>query len=537
MKTQILAILLFLYLFIPATAQWSTDPASPVVVCNLAGPQSSVRAFTDGDEGVYVFWLDGRSGANREVYGQHFDAAGYPLWETNGRLIVSHPNLIISYTAARYENGDILLGWMTQSATLNLPDTLLIQKLGANGEKLWPADLVAASVAEPEPFNIAYLNSFGFSPVNDQYALFLRVAYGFGFNGNRYSYFKADGTMEGPVNGWPIGTQSSYGSSGFLTTFDGSGDIILFYSTANGLGAPLMVVRAGDGGVVSWGPVAATEGSSGLNYNFTAASDEGGAVFIFQASGTNGSVDLMMRRINNDGTFGWGGGIHNLCSAEGTQSNMTIRRAGSTYYAAWADARPGVSPGWYDIYLQKFDTSGTFLWAQNGIETASFNTYDPYPRLILDAEGNIVLAFQSNLTGYIGQKITPDGPAQWDHTLVASGDNTIAAWVSSFGIATDIYIQRVDEVLHASVREREPGNLVIYPNPARNMVEVMLSKSVQSGSVQLYNTNGQLIESKWISGNNPDEKVIFNVSDLPAGIYFVNLTSGEHQTGEKLLVH
>jgi hypothetical protein len=261
----------------------------------------------------------------------------------------------------------------------------------------------------------------------------------------------------------------------------------------------------------------------------------------------------MMRRINNDGTFGWGGGIHNLCNAEGTQANMTVRRSGSTYYAAWADARPGVSPGWYDIYLQKFDTAGTFHWAPNGIEAASYNTYDPIPRMTLDAEGNIIFAFQSNVTGYIGQKVAPDGtlpwgpearlitnttlmPAQFDHTVIVSGDNAIAAWASSFGNASDIYITRVDEVLHASVPESRPGNLVIYPNPARNLVEVTLEKSVQAGSVNLYNANGQLIESKRISANASEEKIVFNVSDLPAGMYFVNLTSGEHQTGKKLLV-
>lgn len=553
MKTLILFILGMLYPILHVSAQWSTDPSNPGVVCNLSGQQSSVRAFADGNEGVYVFWLDGRSGTNREVYGQHYDAAGYAQWEPNGRLIVSHPNLVSSFTAARYENGDILIGWMTQSATLNLPDTVLIQKLGASGEKLWPADLVAASVAQPEPFTIAYLNSFGFAPVNDEYALFIRAAYGFGFNGNRYSYFNADGEMEGPVNGWPVGPQGGYGSSGFLATPDGSGDIILFYSTGNGMGAPLMVVRAGDGGVVSWGPVAATEGSSGLNYNFTAASDESGAIFIWQGSGTNGSVDLMMRRINNDGTFGWGGGIHNLCSAEGTQANMTVRRSGSTYYAAWADARPGVSPGWYDIYLQKFDTAGNFLWAQNGIEAASYNTYDPIPRMTLDAEGNIVFAFQSNVTGYIGQKVTPDGalpwgpearlitnttlmPAQFDHTLVVSGDNAIAAWSSSSGIASDIYITRIDEVLHAALPEKDRDGLSLYPNPASSRAELRLPAASGLKQVDIFSTSGQLVRSFTPDQTNAAGPFTFSIAGLNPGLYLVRAITSGRTYEQKLIV-
>lgn len=554
MKAVFLSISLFtLSIFTPAMSQWSTDPTSPNIVCNLAGPQSSVRAFADGNEGIIVFWHDGRSGSMREIYGQRFDANGYPLWETNGRLIVSHPNLISSYTAARYENGDILIGWMTQSATLNLPDTLLIQKLSADGEKLWSSDLVAASVAEPAPFNIAYLNSFGFGQVDDQYALYLRVAYGFGFNGNRYSYFNADGGMEGPVNGWPIGPQSSYGGSGFLTAFDGSGDIILFYSTANGMGAPLMVVRAGNDGVVKWGPVAATEGSSGLNYSFTGASDEGGAIFIWQGSGTNGSVDLMMRRINNDGTFGWGGGIHNLCAAAGTQSNMTLRRTGSTYYTAWADARPGVSPGWYDIYMQKFDTAGTFHWATDGIEVASFNTYDPIPRMTINAEGDLMLVFQSNVTGYIGQKITPGGtlpwgpeaalitttalmPAQFDHTIVASGDNTIAAWTSSFGDASDIYVYRVDEVVYANVPSISTGSFTVGPNPARDRITATIPTGSGSGVASLYNASGKLVKQLPFDEKNGHSTIIFDTSGLPSGMYFLRLDAGQKSMVEKVMV-
>jgi hypothetical protein len=553
MNPNKLLILLFLSLIFQARAQWSTDPSNPGVVCNLPGQQSSVRAFSDGNEGAYVLWLDARSGAMREVYGQHFDENGYPQWETNGRLIVSHSSLITSFTAARYENGDILIGWMTQSATLNLPDTLLIQKLGADGEKLWSSDLVAASVAEPAPFNIAYLNSFGFAPVNDNYSVFLRVAYGFGFNGNRYSYFNADGGMEGPVNGYPIGPQSSYGSSGFLTAFDGSGDIILYYSTGNGMGAPLMVVRADDGGVVKWGPVAATEGSTGLNYNFTGGSDEGGAILFWQGSGTNGSVDYFMRRVNNDGSFGWGGGIHILCGAEGTQANLSIRRTGSTYYAAWADARPGVSPGWYDIYMQKLDTAGAFHWAQDGIEVASFNTYDPHTRLTLDAEGNIVLVYQSNVTGYIGQKITPDGQLPWgpeamlvtnttlmpahvDHTIFASGDNTIAAWASSSGNASDIYISRVDEVIYANVPSLSSGSFTVGPNPASEKITVTIPAGTASGEINLFNASGKLVRKTQFDQKSGHSTVTFNINDLPAGFYFLRLTTGRESWESKVII-
>ena len=102
MKSAILSISAAMLLCIngPATAQWPADPANPGVVCGLDGLQNSVRSFADDNEGVYVFWLDARLNPGspaREVYGQRYDKDGYPLWESNGRLIASHYNQISSY--------------------------------------------------------------------------------------------------------------------------------------------------------------------------------------------------------------------------------------------------------------------------------------------------------------------------------------------------------------------------------------------------------------------------------------------------------
>lgn len=554
MKTLTNSLLLILLLFsMNVFSQWSTDPENPGIVCGQPESQSSVRAFSDGNEGIYIFWLDSRSGVSQSVYGQHYDAAGYSQWEADGRLIVSHSTLISSFTVAGYENGDIIIGWLTKSVAASLPDTLLLQKLGTEGEKLWPVDLVAATSTEPEPYDIAHINSFGFAPVNDMYAVFIRAGYGFGFQGNRYSYFNSNGVMEGVVNGWPIGPQSDFGSSGFMATTDGSGDVILYYSTGNGMGAALGVVRAGEGGSVAWGPVYATEGSSGLNYGFTASIDEGGAIFIWQGSGSNGSVDLFARRITNSGTFGWEGGILSLCGAQGTQSNPIIRKSGSTYFIAWADARPGVSPGWYDIYTQKLDSSGAFLWAADGVETASFNTYDPYPRLAIDAEDNIIVAFQSNVSGYIAQKITPDAqlpwgeaarlisslayaPASTDHTVVSTGDNTIAVWTAGAGDNSNVCITRIDEVLHASLPENSNNKLSVFPNPAGDHINVILSEKNISGELILYNAAGNIVMSKTIYSVHENNTITLSTKNLPAGTYFLRLSTEAGEESKSAVV-
>src|SRR5687768_11608497 len=79
-----------LILIFNANAQWSIDPADPLVVCDAAGNQNSMQAVHDGNGGYYVFWRDGRpSNVKYYLYGQHYDSLGVASWETNGRLIVT----------------------------------------------------------------------------------------------------------------------------------------------------------------------------------------------------------------------------------------------------------------------------------------------------------------------------------------------------------------------------------------------------------------------------------------------------------------
>jgi hypothetical protein len=100
-----------------ALSQWSTDPANPGLVCDLAGIQNKVKSFADGYGGVYVFWLDTRNDPGqlpKEIFGQRFDSDGYALWEENGRVVWSHFNGIFEYDVKRNDEGLIAIGMITK---------------------------------------------------------------------------------------------------------------------------------------------------------------------------------------------------------------------------------------------------------------------------------------------------------------------------------------------------------------------------------------------------------------------------------------
>jgi len=84
-----------------------------------------------------------------------------------------------------------------------------------------------------------------------------------------------------------------------------------------------------------------------------------------------------------------------------------------------------------------------------------------------------------------------------------------------------------DLVLSDEISSVGVDPMVIYPNPSQDFIDVQLSKK-DSGSLGIYNVKGQLLMRKRL-GHEITTRI--NVSELPAGMYFLRLDSdsGEDQ--------
>lgn len=72
------------------------------------------------------------------------------------------------------------------------------------------------------------------------------------------------------------------------------------------------------------------------------------------------------------------------------------------------------------------------------------------------------------------------------------------------------------------IKELPQENFVmqIYPNPASEEINILLSKFISSGEVKIMDITGREMRSKNINHQN---EIDFSMADLPAGIYFVQL--------------
>lgn len=68
------------------------------------------------------------------------------------------------------------------------------------------------------------------------------------------------------------------------------------------------------------------------------------------------------------------------------------------------------------------------------------------------------------------------------------------------------------------------SNLVVYPNPAKDVVQIMMQNSTEKMSkIMIYDMIGKA--KKTISGNNA-QQISISVTDLSTGVYLIEITTG-----------
>ena len=65
--------------------------------------------------------------------------------------------------------------------------------------------------------------------------------------------------------------------------------------------------------------------------------------------------------------------------------------------------------------------------------------------------------------------------------------------------------------------------MTLYPNPAKEFVDVRIDGDVNVTGMEVYDVYGKLIRT--VVGANNDSPLRINVSDFSAGMYFVRVTT------------
>jgi hypothetical protein len=116
---------------------------------------------------------------------------------------------------------------------------------------------------------------------------------------------------------------------------------------------------------------------------------------------------------------------------------------------------------------------------------------------------------------------------------VKIGSTVISSGGSFSSVDGDKFVVDLNVSVEDLVNE---NSISIYPNPTKesSTISFNLNESSQV-TMEVYNTMGSMVFTNGTEVMSPgNQKLIFNGSELPSGMYFVNLTVGDQVITKKI---
>ena len=273
------------------------------------------------------------------------------------------------------------------------------------------------------------------------------------------------GLPQWAANGVAICTAADHQAAPVIVPDAGTGAIIAWYDTRNGVDTDIYAQRINAAGVVQWAANGVALSTVAANQIFCdAASDgAGGAIVVWEDHRPSGAVgDIYAQRVNASGVPQWTANGVAVCTAGSDQLNPRIVTDGAGgAVIVWQDYR---SLGEIDIYAQRVNATGVAQWAANGIAVCAVSGNQYFPRLISDGSNGAIVAWQDDrnagISDIYAQRVNGAGASQWtpngvavcaaidfqlNPSLVSDGaGGAILVWDDQRkGSETDVYAQRV----------------------------------------------------------------------------------------------
>ncbi|MGZ4044493.1 MAG: T9SS type A sorting domain-containing protein [Bacteroidia bacterium] len=320
-------------------------------------------------------------------------------------------------------------------------------------------------------------------------------------------------------------------------------------------------------------------------FESTADFDASSATYTLQPSTSR--ADIFILKVTPAGNFVW---VRQLAGPDVELVNaLKVSNAGEVYMTGLFESSVDVDPGifamtltattlpnsWYDAFLLKLDVNGNYSWAKqltgektktaNGLYVTSAGDilltgtfydivdFDPGPAthtlaanaptdiylLKLNPNGSFGWVYQmGGIFPFIadmntGKSITCDAAGNIYTTgkFAGSGDmdpTNGTYTLSTPTLYTDMYVMKLGGIVELEKNSLTDNGFHIFPNPTSGVLKI--KKENNPTKVKLYNALGA--EVMGLSSSSDEE---LNLSALPKGIYFVEITSGTEVVTRKIV--
>lgn len=453
----------------------SIDPAGVlkwasggVPVCTAPNAQNQPQIVQDGSGGAIIAWGDGRDLTNSNMYAQHLNSVGAPLWSPlDGHLICAAAGVQTGTQIVTDGVGGAIIAWDDQRSSF-LYD-VYAERVSGGGATLWPTldGTPICTVARSQIIR-------GLAPDGTGGAIFVwtddrSIALG---NDLYMQRVLGSGALAwSPSTGLLVASAPLNQDFPDIISDGASGAIVAWQDPRSGpgpssIGADIYAARVNSVGNPLWVPNGTIVAAPGHpeQYPDIVADGSGGAVVAWEDF-RRCDLDIYAQGVDASGRISWDIDGVPLCVAAGTQQTPKMCSDGlGGAIVVWSDARAGN----FDIYAQRVNHSGVPQWTTNGVPVCTDGSPQITPVITACATGGALIAWEDQRGGahdiYV-ERITDTGAIEtgWPVNGLAATSATnsttefnpqiisdgacgaIVAWQDQRSGNYDVYLQRVDE--------------------------------------------------------------------------------------------
>ncbi|MFN5309881.1 MAG: SBBP repeat-containing protein [Candidatus Kapaibacterium sp.] len=228
-----------------------------------------------------------------------------------------------------------------------------------------------------------------------------------------------------------------------------------------------------------------------------------------------GNSDVFIQKLDASGGLVWAKSFGGNGGDEGYSINVDA--AGNVYtigsFASTTDFDPGAntlnltSEGNSDVFIQKLDGKGNFVWA------ISFGgiTFDVGYSIAVDSKGYIYS------TGFFENTVDFD-PEMNVENLTSLGED-------------DIFVHKMNQTATGVADMGNGIDISFYPNPSNGFLHIALNEAVGDAAITVTDLQGKIIHSEQMSAATKSSIDI----QAPNGVYFVHIKTAKGQSIMKFI--
>ncbi len=301
--------------------------------------------------------------------------------------------------------------------------------------------------------------------------------------------------------------QNNYGGSGgdvgekIQQTNDGGYILIGFSISSDGdsmshIGAnDIWILKINPSGVIEWEK---SVGSASNDYGYGIIQTNDFGYILSGTTNLSSNSNAIIAKLSPSGTIEW----QNTYGGNGIDTNYSIQidADGGYIFIGYSDSTNNNfsnNHGNYDIWLTKIDHSGNFLWQK-------------------------LLGGTNSDFAYCVKKTSDNG-----YIIAGDTNSTNGDVLQNFGFSDFWLVKLSPEQLSNSTFQQE--NLIIYPNPATNLINLQTPSNITFDTITVSDLTGKIILKQ---SENTTQTSIENLS---AGVYFLQAFSGDIKYQSKFI--